>query len=465
MTIATAAHKFFSLYCGIMSALSFDERRRNMFLAAANNDENTVRRLIEVEGLSVKTTNQEDATVAHIAVRYGHLNIVKYLIQKDESLLTDVDYSGNTILYLAVEKGYLDIVEYLVEIHGQDVAQRNDFLYRCTPVHIAARYGHLSVLRYLVEKKNGDVDATNELKQTPVFLAAINKHLDVVKYLIESRKANATVVDHRNHNLLFVAVDENNMMLMKYLLDERKTQFDVNWRDIHGTTLVHRAALLNHLDCLAYLVETKHADVNAPDDANRTPLHSAARNNNYQICKYLVEHGANVNTENDEGHLPIQETTSDSVVTLLENVASTRNRRYRRNANATSFSISTFLSSKTTDDSLFSSSSSSSSSSYSDLRTLRRVGSLNTLWPSAARDAKSTKKRQIPSNLTDPKIDFSQLQNILLIAISAFVVDAKSLSFEPSSSRQFSSSPSDVTLTKIIPLAVESINASLFAQR
>ena len=47
------------------------------------------------------------------------------------------------------------------------------------------------------------------------------------------------------------------------------------------------------------------ADVNAKDESESTPLHSAAYWGHKEIAELLIAKGANVNTKNDSGETPI----------------------------------------------------------------------------------------------------------------------------------------------------------------
>ncbi|CAK9253192.1 unnamed protein product, partial [Sphagnum jensenii] len=59
------------------------------------------------------------------------------------------DNIGDTPLHRAAEKGHLDVVKYLVE-KGADVKAANKYGY--TPLHWAASSGKLDIVKYLVEK-------------------------------------------------------------------------------------------------------------------------------------------------------------------------------------------------------------------------------------------------------------------------------------------------------------------------
>ena len=101
----------------------------------------------------------------------GHLNIVKYLAEKD----TDIHIHFDIMLRCGVSNGHLNIVKYLVE-KGVDIHACSEFALR-----YSAEGGHLDVVKFLVEK-GADIHANSE---ETLRWSAKNGHLDVVKYLIE----------------------------------------------------------------------------------------------------------------------------------------------------------------------------------------------------------------------------------------------------------------------------------------
>ena len=72
----------------------------------------------------------------------GHLDIVKYLVERGANIRVDDDSS----LRYASYNGHLDVVKYLVE-SGADVHVNGD-----EPLRIATDNGHTEVVNYLKSK-------------------------------------------------------------------------------------------------------------------------------------------------------------------------------------------------------------------------------------------------------------------------------------------------------------------------
>ncbi|CAF0791389.1 unnamed protein product [Didymodactylos carnosus] len=89
-----------------------------------------------------------------------------------------------------------------------------------------------------------------------------------------------------------------------------------------GLAPIHLAALHGRLNCLAYLVETIHIDVNMPSTTGWRPIHLCINKETdkraYQCLDYLIKHGALLNITNDDNLTPIHQAASDGHVQCLE---------------------------------------------------------------------------------------------------------------------------------------------------
>ncbi|CAG0897122.1 unnamed protein product [Darwinula stevensoni] len=101
---------------------------------------------------------------------------------------------------------------------------------------------------------------------------------------------------------------------LKNRIREKLNEGDVNSRDVYGRTALHWACLLGIDDIIALLLEA-NADTNCQDKWKNTPLHYATLSCSSDVILGLLRKGAKIWIRNDEGHLPLQEISSD---TLLE---------------------------------------------------------------------------------------------------------------------------------------------------
>ena len=133
------------------------------------------------------------------AAKYGHLSIVKYLVEKGVKFNTDDEWALREATY----KGHLDIVRYLIE-NGADMHIWDEHI-----LLWASIYGHLSIVKYLVENgANFHID-----QEKALVLAADNGHLPVVKFLVE----NGADIRAYNTQAIWVSINKGHSDITTYL--------------------------------------------------------------------------------------------------------------------------------------------------------------------------------------------------------------------------------------------------------
>ncbi|HEY6438199.1 MAG TPA: ankyrin repeat domain-containing protein, partial [Ignavibacteriaceae bacterium] len=103
------------------------------------NELNEMRKLIYTTDKSY-----DRCTPFQTAISNGHLDVTKVFLEKGADVKVANNH-GYTPLHRAARYGHLDVVKYLVEQKGADVNAVNKYGY--TPLHRAARYGHLDVVK------------------------------------------------------------------------------------------------------------------------------------------------------------------------------------------------------------------------------------------------------------------------------------------------------------------------------
>eukprot|EP00061_Rhincodon_typus_P017757 g46601.t1 len=141
----------------------------------------------EVSQLAAEKTN--GATALLMAARYGHLDVVVYLLEQcgaDVELGGSVSFDGETIegappLWAASAAGHLTVVRSLLE-HGASV--NNTTLTNSTPLRAACFDGHLDIVRYLIEHR-ADMEVANRHGHTCLMISCYKGHREIADYLLQ----------------------------------------------------------------------------------------------------------------------------------------------------------------------------------------------------------------------------------------------------------------------------------------
>ncbi|KAK6519990.1 hypothetical protein TWF506_000283 [Arthrobotrys conoides] len=243
----------------------------------------------------INARNSDGRTPLHLAAENGHHGSISPLIKLGADNLAK-DSSGRTPLHLAAESGALESIRALIDstapadsttlvdssLLRKAVATKDDS--GQTPLHLAAKNGHLESLDVLAKANIVDVLEEDNFGQTPLHLAVLGDHSKVVERLCELEK-------------------------------------EIVARGKGSQTPLHLAAKSGHLKSLRILIKSNKLQVMAKDSFGRTPLHVAVINGNLEIVRDLVEAGAGVSTEDENGVSPIalaiRENSSDALSILM----------------------------------------------------------------------------------------------------------------------------------------------------
>ena len=147
--------------------------------------------------------------------------------------------------------------------------------------------------RKLVElllAKGADINATTPDGDTPLRLAADGENDDIVKLLI-SHGAKADIV---------VAAMLDMADRVKELLHTNPEVVDA--ADHSALTALHWAAARGHIEPVQILLAAG-ADPNSSSASGETPLQAAACIGSHDVVKFLLDHGARVDTREDQAGL------------------------------------------------------------------------------------------------------------------------------------------------------------------
>lgn len=185
------------------------------------------------------------------------------------------DKGGLVPLHNACSYGHYEVTELLVK-HGANVNVPD--LWKFTPLHEAAAKGKYEIVKLLM-KHGADVSKKNRDNATPLDLVREGDQ-DVADLL----RGNAALLD---------AAKKGNLARVQRLV----TPKNINCCDAQGETF-----FLPHTS--TFLLTVKFTG------RNSTPLHLAAGYNNFEVAEYLLENGAEVNSQDKGGLIPLHNASS-----------------------------------------------------------------------------------------------------------------------------------------------------------
>ena len=116
------------------------------------------------------------------AAHYGHLDIVKVLLQNGVNV-NAADIYKKTALHKASSNGHADVVKVLIQ-NGADVNAVDDLMKR-TALHCAAADTYVDVVKVLIEN-GADVNAVTNYDQTALHFSVVKGHADLAKLLLQN---------------------------------------------------------------------------------------------------------------------------------------------------------------------------------------------------------------------------------------------------------------------------------------
>ena len=132
-------------------------------------------------GASIAHTRKDGADATYIAARYGHLEVIEQIIEREniETIINRPTFRGRTALLTAAFHGHILVVRQLFKA-GWNLDQQDDIKF--TALMYAANEGYHDLVKWLIT--NGANTRKKDLERKTAYqLAVDNNHIKVVKHL------------------------------------------------------------------------------------------------------------------------------------------------------------------------------------------------------------------------------------------------------------------------------------------
>ena len=201
------------------------------------------------------------------AVIDNKLDVLKELLNADPTLINAKGHkTGATILHVAVMKGSIDIVKYILEWDKTHKTldiniKNNDGI---TPLYYAVsreKGPHIEIINELLKRDDIDVNVqiSKQTNVTPLLYAAFREDYNVIKALLLHKNINVNQGDVDGDTPLLVALRDCKTLSVEELLRHKK--IDVNKANNNGFTPLDYAIKFCKSKIISLL--EKGADINA----------------------------------------------------------------------------------------------------------------------------------------------------------------------------------------------------------
>ena len=198
-----------------------------------------------------------------------------------------------------------------------------------TPLYYAALCGFNDLVEHLIAKHPQDLNADGGYYVRPLVAALAGGHFQTAD-LLRRNGADLDVRGQYGRNPLHAAAYSENFEVVRILIDYDPAY--VNARSESGSMPLHWALRGHNLkdgSVLRLLLENG-ANVNAQNQDGRTPLHVASFDGVLEVVRLLLEHGADVEVKDKYGETALQDATysrHDEIIKLLcgETIEPSRN--------------------------------------------------------------------------------------------------------------------------------------------
>ena len=257
--------------------------------------------LLHKAGANPSIPDNHGALPIHYAVQMcsaGSANREKQMIcqlglQRLLSMGVDIrvrDREGRDPLLWAASAGSVHAIRALVQEGASVASQDRDGL---SGLHCAASRGHADTIMCLVKECGANPGALDSNGCSPLFYSVTLGHRECTEALLSlGKRGLADVKDRKERTAAHCGAARGRLESLKVL---ERTGADLWVPNCRGDLPLHESIQCGNRELVSWLLSLRPSSINVANNDGRTILHIAALNNDIEMCKMLIDHGAFVN--------------------------------------------------------------------------------------------------------------------------------------------------------------------------
>lgn len=270
-------------------------RRTPLATAVVNGHGDVVKTLLTHKSIAVDLIDVSGQTALHCAATGNKPEMVACLLATGANVSLK-NGGGDAALILAVKNGHLDVVKTLLA--HKDIAVDQADSAGMNALHWAAFQNKPEIVVCLLQAGARVNMLDGWQRRTALILASGAGHVDVVKRLLGHRDLALNVVDSSNWSALHLAAYGNKLEVAECLL---AAGANVNLLRQSSRTALMLAAEYGHVDVVKLLIRYKGFNARQIDATGQTALHIAVACNKPDVVACLLAAGADLKLANGVG--------------------------------------------------------------------------------------------------------------------------------------------------------------------
>lgn len=321
-------------------------------------------RFLTKNGADPDLSQRTQSTALHVAAFYGHADVVRcllengadYRIKNSGKSTAEEEAYNNEVKKVFIEmkptpyvRAAANEIDWFSTNTLEQHIDEEYYLQRQTLLHCASKKGYFELVRVLVERFSAHLDITDVNENSALHLAAYGGHVPIVEYLL-NRGADSTLKSQWGTTAEEEGVKHGQKITDLFQALRAKDMFDMARRgtlwwfhyyfhyaspdavDSKGTSILYHACRYGHYNVAKWLLE-KGANINAcmVEAPRSTALHTAKYHGYLPIVELLLEYGADASIKNDFKVTAIDEQIEQTVDQTTANKINELLYAYREN--------------------------------------------------------------------------------------------------------------------------------------
>lgn len=268
----------------------------------------------EEKGLDLNGVDKDGNGLFHAAVSGGSIKTLKGLVSKGISYAPNPKTGENAFNFVGAGRSPKVSIELLTYLKSLGLDPANVTKEGQSALHnLAGRAKDTAIFDFFLSA-GLDANTVNGEGDSPLLLAASRGNKDVVSYWLAKSK-DVDAKNEKGQTPLSLAVAGNNKLEVLDLLVDKGASTE--WKDKHGNNLSYLLTNSFRGGLKAYQEKLEFLNANGVSSKEQALLHIAIEKGEFDLLKYLLESGQDINQTNADGYTPLHFAAMNSKDTAM----------------------------------------------------------------------------------------------------------------------------------------------------